>query len=252
MASTLKISNPGLLYYINKLEVFILDTAQSFRRLCGYLAILAGPLALASLIVGLSVVSFNFDTFSDHGAILSLGASAANTIRWSWWLSMCGSYLFLVPLALWLGSTLQDDRSLLLRWYTLSGLGYLALGAAGAAILAAAWPLLMTLASTMPSEQQTSLLLNFTTATAIAEDGLQGVLQNLLGSVWFLGIGSLLWQSRRLLAGFTCFIGTMLVVTLLGAIFASETLSLLGLTATILLVPVWSVWIGVTALRSRP
>lgn len=228
-----------------------MDTAQSFRRLTGFLAIFAGPLANASLMVGLSVVSFNFDTFSDHGAILSLGASAASTIRWSWLLSMCGSYLFLIPLALWLGSTLQANHPLMLRWYTLSGLGYLALGAAGAAILAAAWPLLMTLASTVPSEYQTSLLLNFTTATAIAEDGLQGVLQNLLGSVWFLGVGSLLWRSRRLLGGFTCFIGAMLVVTILGAVLASETLSLLGLTATILLVPVWSVWIGIIVLHSR-
>lgn len=228
-----------------------LPNTRAFRRLAGLLAILAGPLSLTGLVVALSVVGFDFGTFSDHEAMLGLGASAAATIRWSWWLSMVGSYLFLVPLALWLGATLESDGPPMLRLYTLSGLGYLALGAAGAAVLAATWPLLMTLASTAPSEQQAALLLDFATATAIAEGGLQGVLQNLLGSVWFLGVGSSLWRSRRFLAVFTLFIGAMLVVTVVGALLASEPLNLLGLTATILLVPVWSVWTGLTVVRSR-
>jgi len=137
-------------------------------------------------------------------------------------------------------------------WYTLCGLSYLGLGAAGAAILAAVWPLLISVYGTTAPEQQASVLLSFTTATAIAEDGLQGILQNVVGSVWLLGVGSLLWRRQRLLGGFTCLLGAMLAVTALGALLASEALSLLGLSATILLAPLWSIWAGVVALRQPP
>lgn len=43
----------------------------------------------------------------------------------------------------------------------------------------------------------------------------------------------------------------MLGVAVAGAVVTSESLNLLGLTATILLVPVWSVWAGVSVLRWR-
>jgi len=228
-----------------------MQPSQSFQRVAGLLALVAGPLSLASLVVGVSVVDFNFDAFTDPAAMLSLNAAAARLIRWSYWLSMFGSYLFLVPLALWLDHTLPTTSRVMLRSFTLCGLGYLALGAAGAAILAAVWPTLMMLAPTLPAEQQSALQLLFVTVTAIAEDGLQGLLQNVLGSIWFIGVGSLLWHQRRFLGGFTCLIGFALALTTLATLFDSESLGLLGLIATLLLVPAWSVWVSIVALRTR-
>ena len=229
-----------------------MSRAEPFQRLAGVLAIVAGPLAWASLVVGLSVVDYDFERFSDPQAILNLGPAVAATIRWSFWLSMCGSYLFVIPVTMWLSSTLRIADQQIVRWYTLCGLSYLGLGAMGAALLAAVWPLLISLYATAAPEQQASVLISFTTATAIAEDGLQGVLQNVVGSVWLLGIGVLLWRRLRFLGGFTCLLGAMLAVTALGALLGSEALSLLGLSATILLAPLWSIWTGVLALRQPP
>ncbi len=38
---------------------------NSFRKLAGICAILSGPLAILSIVVGLMTADFNFDVFSD-------------------------------------------------------------------------------------------------------------------------------------------------------------------------------------------
>ncbi len=221
-----------------------------FQRLSGLLAVVAGPTAWASLLVGLSVVNFNFEQFSDPRSILALESTAVPLLRWSFFLSMFGSYLLLIPLAICLGSILGSPGDPTVRFYTFCGLIYLVLGAVGAAILAAVWPSLITLAGRTSSQEEGTILIAFTTATQIAEDGLQGVVQNLAGGIWLAGSGSLLWQKRRILSGFTIALGVILLVNTLGNLIEYEALSLIGLTATILLVPVWSVCAGLVVASS--
>jgi hypothetical protein len=215
-----------------------------FQRLSGVLAIIAGLAAWSSLVLGLSAVDFQFEHFSDPLRLLALGSAAALRLRWSFFLSLFGAYLCLIPLFLWLGTMLRQPSPLHLRMYMLCGLLYLLLGAIGAAILAAVWPALITQYAAAPPEQHDILLVAFTTATTIAEDGFQGVIQNVAGSIWFVGIGSLLWTQRRLFAGFSYSLGLGLLITTLGTMLGYEVLSLIGLTVTILLVPLWSIWVG--------
>lgn len=223
--------------------------ARLFARFAGWLAVLAAPLAWASLVLGLQAADFNFDMLSDSRALLSLGATGAAFMRGSFLLNMLGSYLMLVPIALWLQTELRVNHPHFVRWYTLCGLGYLLLGATGAAILGAVWPMLMQAYGSANAETQPVILLVFQTATALAEDGMQGVIQNLAGGVWWLGLGMILWQQTRQLGGFTLLLGAALLVNTLGNVFNSEPLSGIGLAATLLLAPSWGIWVGIRALR---
>lgn len=92
---------------------------------------------------------------------------------------------------------------------------------------------------------------DFELVNAIAGEGFHGVLQDLVGAVWFLGIGYLLRVKRNVLGIATMVIGGFLVLNTVGNLFAIEALSLLGLTANIILGPLWSTWAGVLLVQGK-
>ena len=224
---------------------------QSFQKVVGWLAIAAGVLAFGSLLVGLAGVSWDFEQFSEPASLIAIGAAGARFIGWSFWFNMFGNYLLLLPLVLWLYLWLRDEHEAGALLYTLGGIFYILLGAAGAAILAAAYPVLIeAFGQTTIEAEQGLLLADLRLVQAIAEAGLQGVGQNFAGAVWLIGIGSLLRTRRNGLGLFSIVIGGFLVLNTLGNMFNVEALSLLGLTATILLAPLWSILLGSLCLRS--
>lgn len=219
-----------------------------FERITGLLAILALPMAWGGLFVGLSAVGFDFEGFSDPLAILALGPAGAAPIRWGFWLTMLGSYLLLTPAAFWLEAQIAPAGPLLARWLTFCGLGFLSLGAAGSAVLAATWPALIEAAAAEPTRAD-AILVAFRTATAIAERGLQGPLQNLLGGIWWVGLGVQLLARRRALASFSLLLGVCSLLNALGGVSQVEALNFVGLVGTLILAPLWGVWVGLAALR---
>lgn len=226
-----------------------MNVEKPFQRTAGGLAVTAGILAIVSLVIGLAGVNFDFEVFSDSSALVAAGSEAAGFVRWSFWLNMLGNYLLLVPLAL-----------LLYRWrktgsgsaqlFTTGGLIYLVLGAAGSAILASALPFLMEQFATAAATQQEILSIQFQVVNAIAEGGLHGVLQNFCGAVWFLGMGYLIQKDLRGIGILAMVVGGFLLLNTAGNMFNIEALSLLGLSANILLAPIWSIWVGVYLWRS--
>ena len=228
-----------------------MNDARVFQRLAAVSAILSMPLAWATIAVGLVAVNYNFDTFSDQHALLAIGASAAGLIRVSELLSMFGYYLLLTPLALCLWQALRSSSPQLSRFYTLCGLAYIFLGAAGAAILAAAWPALMRYYAAAPPAQREMLAAVFDGVSAIAEAGLRGIMQNVAAAIWWLGTGLLLHRERRALGRFTVVLGLLMVVHTVGGLLENEILNMAGLTAQLVLAPLWAIWAGVDLLR-RP
>lgn len=211
-------------------------------------ALAAGPLALTGLVLGLQLAGGDAEAFRDPDFVLALGAGDAGALRASFLLVMLGSYLLVVPLALWLAGRLGDERDWRWRLTTVAGLGYLGLGAAGSCILAAVWPDLVRQAA--DGADRETLVVAFRTATRIAEDGLQGAMQNLAGAVWWTGVGLALRRAgRRRLAGLTLVLAAGSALNTLGALLGVEALTLVGLTATVLLSPVWAVLLGLFALR---
>lgn len=225
---------------------------QSFQKVVGWLAIVAGVLAFSSLLVGLVGVSWDFEQFSEPAALISIGAAGAGFIGWSFWFNMFGNYLLLLPLALWLYLWLKAEHESGARLYTLGGIFYILLGAAGAAILAAAYPFLIeAYGQTTVEAEQALLLADLRLVQSIAEAGLQGVGQNFAGAVWLIGMGTLLRKRINTLGLFSIVIGGFLVLNTLGNMFNVEALSLLGLTGTILLAPLWSILLGALCLRAK-
>ncbi len=228
-----------------------MQTDNSFQRLTGILAITAGIFALLSLVIGLAGVNYDFEVFSDTSSLIASGSATAVFIRWSYWLNMFGNYLFLIPLALFLHQWLKVVQASYALLFTASGLLYLTLGATGSAILAAAWPFLIEQYATATATNQPFLVLQFQVVNAIAEAGLHGVIQNFAGAVWFLGIGSLLRTKQSGLGIASMVIGLFLTLNTIGNMFNIEALSLLGLTANILLGPLWSIWIGILLVQLK-
>lgn len=221
-------------------------------RWVGALAITAGPLAVLGLILGLVLVDFDAEAFRDPDVVLGLGVAGARTLRASYLLTMLGSYVLLVPLAVWLWSRIQagpqDAGS---RLGLVAGLAYLGLGAAGASILAAVWPALIEQAAEGGGNVDT-IRVAFVTATRIAEDGLQGALQNIAGGVWWIWLGLALRALRhRTLGALTLVLGVASSVNAAGSLLSADVLTLVGLTLTVLLAPIWAVCLGATVVRGR-
>lgn len=215
----------------------------------GWLALAAGPVTLAGLVLGISLTDFDAEAFRDPEQVLALGADKATTLRVSYLLTALGSYLMVVPLALWLRRRLARDT---VGWdaTTVLGLAYLGLGATGAGALAAAIPELIRLSAESGADQD-ALVIAWHTANRIGEDGLQGMVQNLAGAAWWLGLGAALRGVRPKLAVLTLVLGVASAVNAAGSLAETDALQVPGLTVTVLLSPVWAFVTGLWVLRSE-
>jgi hypothetical protein len=214
----------------------------------GWLAVVAGPVTLGGLLLGISLVDWDAEAYRDPAVVLALGNGNAAVLRVSYLLTALGSYVMLVPLLLWLRATVVDDDEVRRNTATVAGLAYLLLGAAGACVLGAAIPELIRQYGE-PGADHAVLQVAWHTANRIGEDGLQGMVQNLAGAVWWGLIG---WQVRKVrpaLGLFTLVLGVASAVNAVGSVFESSALQVPGLTVTVLGAPLWSFLLGVWVLR---
>ena len=220
------------------------------RRAPAVVTIAAGVTSLASLIVGLSGADFDFEAVSEAATFIALGTDAVAPVRWGLWLSMFGSYLLLVPVALYLLRWLRQDDPVAADLATVAAGFYILLGAAGASVLASTLPDLIQRYADADAAMRAGLLNDFDLARRIAEDGLQGVVQNVAGAAWFLGMGSLLRRHRPALGAAAIAVGAFLVVNAAGIMVDVEALRFIGLTGNVLLAPAWAIGMGISLLRS--
>jgi hypothetical protein len=220
------------------------------RRATAVVTIAAGVTSLASLIVGLSGADFDFEAVSEAATFIALGTDAVVPVRWGLWLSMFGSYLLLVPVALYLLRWLRQDDPVVADLATVAAGFYILLGAAGASVLASTLPDLIQRYADADAAMRAGLLNDFDLARRIAEDGLQGVVQNVAGAAWFLGMGSLLRRHRPALGAAAIAVGAFLVVNAVGIMVDVEALRFIGLTGNVLLAPAWAIGMGTSLLRS--
>lgn len=212
--------------------------------------IAAGIISYASLVVGMAPADFDFEAFSEAATFIALGADASTPVQWGLWLSMFGSYLLMIPVALFLFRWLRRDGRSTADLSTAAAGLYILLGAAGASVMASTLPNLMELYDSAGAADRAALLSDFDFARRIAEDGLQGVVQNVAGATWFLGIGSLLRRHVGLLGGLAMVVGAFLVLNAIGIMIDVEALRLIGLTGNVLLAPAWAIGLGARMLRS--
>ena len=226
-----------------------MNSRQSFQRFAAVTAIVSFPLALASDVLSGIPTNFSPDVATNPALMLSVGTDGANLLRWGMILDMLGYYLPLLPLALLLQRWLRPRNPDWVRFYTICGLGYIFIGAIGAATLAAVQPSLILAYGQASVEQRYVLETVFVTMWNMVFGGIWNILEALLAGVWFLGIGLLLRDERRLFSIVSIILGVSALLDSLGIILGIEALFLLGVSIFVFLAPIWALWLGIDLLR---
>ena len=221
---------------------------QSFQRFAALAAIISFPLALGSIVLQGMAMDFNMEASTNPVLTLSVGADGANLLRWGMILDMFSYYLPLLPVALFLWRWLRSRDPDWVLFYTSCGLGYILVGAIGAAILAAVHPPLISAYAQASVEQRPVLEAVFSAIGNMVYGGMWAILDPLLVGIWFLGIGLLLQGERRLFSIFSIVLGISALLSSLGVILGIEAIALLGVIYG-LLAPVWALWLGIDLLR---
>jgi hypothetical protein len=222
---------------------------HSFQRFAAVTAIVSFPLALASVVLSGIAQNFSPDVAANPALMLSIGAGGANLLRWGMILDMLGYYLPLLPVALFLQHWLSPRSPSWVRFYTICGLGYIFIGAIGAATLAAVQLPLINLYAQASADQRYVLETIFSTIWNMVFGGIWNMLEALLVGVWFLGIGWLLRTERRIFSIVSIILGTSALLDSLGMILNIEVIFLLGAAIYVFLAPFWALWLGIDLLR---
>ena len=225
-----------------------MNSQQSFQRFAAVTAIVSFPLALASDVLSGLPINFSPEVATNPALMLSVGTDGANLLRWGMILDMLGYYLPLLPLALFLQRWLRPRNPDWVRFYTICGLGYILIGAIGAATLAAVQPSLINAYGQASVEQRYVLETVFITMWNMVFGGIWKLGGALVG-VWFLGIGLLLRDERRIFSIVSMILGASPFLGSLGMLLGIKALFLLGASIFGLLAPVWALWLGIDLLR---
>ena len=224
---------------------------QSFQRFAALAAIISFPLALVSIVLSSMATDFNMKASTNLAfwlSWLSIGVDGARLLRWGLILDMLSYYLPLLPVALFLWRWLRSRDPDWALFYTSCGLGYILVGAIGAAILAAVHPPLINAYAQASVEQRPVLEAVFSAIGNMVYGGMWGILEVVLAGIWFLGIGLLLRGERRLFSIFSIILGISALLGSLGVILGIEAIALLGAIYG-LLAPIWTLWLGIDLLR---
>jgi hypothetical protein len=193
-------------------------------------------------------IDFNMEASTNPALGLAVGADGASLLRWGMILDMFGYYLPLLPVALFLWHWLGPRNPDWVLFYTSCGLGYILIGAIGAAILAAVHPPLINAYTQASLEQRPVLETVFSAIGNMVYGGMWNILEVLLAGIWFLGIGLLLRGERRLFSIFSIILGISALLDSLGVILGVEALAL-RVVIYVLLAPFWALWLGIDLLR---
>ncbi|MCW5898567.1 MAG: hypothetical protein KIT10_04795 [Flavobacteriales bacterium] len=224
-----------------------MERDRNYLRTVGGLAILAGLLAAATLIVGAFAVDLDMEAFSDPARTLD----HAHNHQLAYWfniLDLFGYYLLMIPLALHLHRQMRY-RSPWVPLITLGGVAYALIGSAGAAVLAAVWPDLMREHLTASSDEQMILAVAFRTVTLAVTQGLWNILEVLFAAVWWIGLG-LLWKpGPRGLSVLSHITGIACLLDGVGNILGIGLLAELGLNVYLLMGIIWPIAVGMRLMR---
>lgn len=228
----------------------------SFRRLAGGVAIVGAVLASGSgalLLVALGGPhqdpSLSFQAFGRPTSMLLIGHSGAMLLRWGMILDLFGYYLPLAPVALALGSQLLPRGRAHITFYTLCGLGYVLVGALGAATLAAVLPPYIDLYGHASATQRETLSIAVSGVVHAVYVAFWNILEATLAGVWWVGIGLALRRARPALGVLSIALGACWSLDAAGHVLDVEGIWLAPLSLIFVLYPIWAAWQGIDLLR---
>jgi len=224
-----------------------MNDQTTFKHIAAVTAILAALFTVASTVVLLMAVDFNPEFMSHPESLITINASAAETFRWGTILEL-GSTLFLIPAALYLWYWLKPRAPKLVTLYTILSFASMLLAVIGELLRANVYPPLMNAYSQAPEIQKDVLKAVFQGITNFNFEGLWA-LELIFWGIWWLGIGPLLRNERRILGIVTMLLGIAYLIA--GAGWLLRVGSLARLENVFFFVPVWTVWLGIVIWRDR-
>ncbi len=227
-----------------------MNNEDLFRRIAAISAVIAALLILVATIVLVLAVDFNFDFLANPADLITAGldAEAAGLFRWGSILELLGSFILLIPPALYLWQWLKPQNPGLVNMATVFGLGSIFIGVIGAAIRANFWPPMMIAYPEAGEAQRQVLEVVFRSVTEFNFEGLYGV-DSLLAGLWWLGIGLVLRGEKRILGLATTLMGVAILGTGVGWLFRVDPLARLELFY--FFEPFWAIWLGIVILRDK-
>jgi len=193
-------------------------------------------------------VDFNFDYLSDPANLITAGldAGATRLFRWGSILEMLGSFLFLIPVTLYLWYWLKLRNPNLVNAVTVLSLGSIFIGIIGAAIRASYFPQMMLAYSQVEEAQRQVLQVVFRSVTDFTFEGLYAI-DSILAGLWWLGIGLVLRAERRILGIVTMVMGIAILGAGLGWLLQIDPIARLEMFY--FFEPVWLIWLGIVIYR---
>lgn len=225
-----------------------MNNQSQFPRIAAIAAIVAAPVALASWALVILALEGNPAVISDFADLLTVGASAAGYFQVAWMITDTFGYmLLLAPAALYLWRWLRRRGPNLVALATISGFAYMLVGSIAVALLAGLAPPMMRAYEVAPAAQQGTLLLIYQSVFGMVYYGV-GPLGWLFGGLWWLGLGIVLGQERRILGLVTVILGLLGIGVWFEQAFGIQSLAIIE-TPFLLLVPIWSLWLGIVIWR---
>lgn len=218
----------------------------NYKKIVGIITITTGVVAAACILVGAIAVDYNFDAFSDPTLLLQY-AHNSKAAYWFLLLDMAGYYLLLLPVIFYLHKQYKY-QSPWVPLLTFSGLGYVLVGAIGAAILAATWPQLMQYSLTPGADQQTVSLV-FNTLTLIVTKGLWNILEVFFAALWWIGFGILFRRDHKTIGLLSIIAGIACLLDSVGTIAGWNMMAEIGVNIYLLMGIIWPVVLGIYTIR---
>ncbi|MDX1614850.1 MAG: hypothetical protein R3300_11110 [Candidatus Promineifilaceae bacterium] len=225
-----------------------MNNETSFRQITAITAILAAVLNVASTIIPLMALDFNFEFLADPGELLTAGLepSAIELFHWGSVLVVFGWCLLFIPAALYLWFWLKPHSPGLVTLYTVLGLTGIVFCALVSAIGASFWPPMMAAYPQAAEAQREVLEVVFRAVTDFAFEGMYA-LNSILFGFWWLGIGLVLRVERRTLGIATAIMGVAILGAGIGWTFRVHPLA--RLEAFYFFEPIWAIWLGIVIWR---
>ena len=221
-----------------------MKSETTFIKTAGIIALLSGPVALVSIILIFVAFNWDFDTAFNPMKAIAFEPDPSTTLRWGWILDIFGYYLPLAPAALVLHRWLSAHAPLPSQLFSLCGMGFIFIGATGAAMLAGATEPLYDAYRAGSDTGKVIAAQTFANLNNEVMSGIWNLLSMSLAAIWWLGIGRLMRPAHKGLAIFTQLLGLAALIDVLGYMFQSESVSGIGLNFYLFAAPLWAMWLG--------